>query len=204
MTKMHSLALAGILAATPLMSSAIPLSLDYAINSLGAGQYRYDFTLTLDNNDGSWAPGMQFDWIVFGNRKGSYQADSGFCPSGCSAAAVQAATSGLDAGFTANASGGGHQGPMIQFGSGPTLPGWAPSLGDFTDWSYTSDIYLPAGELYFGVVISAGGSGYGSSFFLANDLNAPAAPAAAVPEPGALSLAGLALAGLAAARRRRV
>ena len=35
-------------------ANATPLSMDYVVTDIGGGTYQYDFTLTLDNNDGSW------------------------------------------------------------------------------------------------------------------------------------------------------
>src|SRR5690606_4927203 len=45
---------------------AHPLRLDYCVDALPGGQYQYTFTLTLDNNDNTWAPGQGWTWITFG------------------------------------------------------------------------------------------------------------------------------------------
>jgi len=40
-------------------SHATPLILDYTIQDIGAGKYKYDFELVLDNHDATWVAGQQ-------------------------------------------------------------------------------------------------------------------------------------------------
>lgn len=47
-------------------AGASPLRLDYDVTDLGGGLYDYDFTLTLDNNDGTFAAGHGWQLVVFG------------------------------------------------------------------------------------------------------------------------------------------
>ena len=50
--------------------AAAPMTLSDTITYLGApsGTYKYDFTLTVDNHDGTWSPGQKFDYLSFGNE----------------------------------------------------------------------------------------------------------------------------------------
>ena len=54
----------------PSSVAAAPMTLSYTITDLGApsGTYKYDFTLTLDNHDGTWSPGQKFDYLSFSNE----------------------------------------------------------------------------------------------------------------------------------------
>ena len=48
-------------------AGATPLGLNYSVTSLGSW-YNYDFELILDNNDGSWAAGQGWNWLIFGDQ----------------------------------------------------------------------------------------------------------------------------------------
>ena len=42
-----------------------PLDLSYSVSLGSDGLYDYNFTLTLDNHDGSWIAGQGWGWITF-------------------------------------------------------------------------------------------------------------------------------------------
>ena len=42
-------------------ASATPFTVYYDVTDLG-GSYQYDIDVVLDNNDGSWSSGQEFDW----------------------------------------------------------------------------------------------------------------------------------------------
>lgn len=193
-----SLGVGGAQAAT-----VTPLRLDYAITAQAGGTYLYDFDLVLDNNDGSWVAGQEWDWIVFGDRAGSVNAPSGFCPTGCSQADLARITP-ITPGLTGNGSGGGFQGPMVQWNGGPALPGWEPTaVGQKLEWTYTSSILLSQGALYWSTVVVGDGA-RAAQFNVANLTSAQLTPPSAAPEPAAwaLMIGGFGLAGAALRRRR--
>ncbi len=53
-------------------SGATPLRLEYSVEDLGTGLFQYEFSLILDNNDGSWFSGQGFNWIIFGDNLHPY------------------------------------------------------------------------------------------------------------------------------------
>ncbi|MBL9001077.1 MAG: hypothetical protein JNK25_08070 [Phycisphaerae bacterium] len=143
----------GLLAALTLSASAsaTPLRLDYTVEDIGGGMYRYRFTLTLDNNDGSWLPGQRFNWIIWGDVPhpgptnlpdfvGDLPAPAPFD----------------DEGFST--SGGGHNGPtLLDFGTDFDFYGWEPvDIGDTLEWSGRSAIDLADGEMTWSNLIGTG------------------------------------------------
>lgn len=46
-------------------ANAVPFTLYYSVSPVGE-KYQYDFTLVLDNKDGSWVAGEQYNWLVIG------------------------------------------------------------------------------------------------------------------------------------------
>jgi hypothetical protein len=122
-----------------------PLTLEYVVTDLG-GAFQYDFTLRLDNNDGTWRPGQGFGWLVFGDERDDnsffrhFQVTSGF-PVG--PWDHQEFTCGF------------HNG--ISFG--PPTTTWVPSaIGDSLEWSGTVAYFLDQGELLFSSIITSGGA----------------------------------------------
>jgi hypothetical protein len=52
------------------VANSTPFRLDYSITDFGTPtlRYQYDFTLTLDNNDGSWVAGQSFGIFFIGDK----------------------------------------------------------------------------------------------------------------------------------------
>ena len=161
--------------------SATPLAMNYSVVPNGSS-FDYSFQLTLDNHDGSWAPGQSFNWVIFGDDAtgpGALTDFSGSLPR-------------LPVGpFTDyDVSGGsGHHGPTFLDFVGE---GWIPAaIGDGLVWSGRSSRFLGQGELLFSNIA---GDGERANYEVAT-LN--------VPEPSTLTLvlAGLGLLGGLALRR---
>ncbi|MGO9430885.1 choice-of-anchor D domain-containing protein [Rhodoblastus sp.] len=131
---------------------ATPLALDYSIFSgPSSGEYTYDFSLILNNNDRSWIPGQNFNGIIFGDQPfpgPSNLTDFSINPTSFP---VGPFTNLLVASLD-------HNGPIF-LESGPFSfgPGWVPSaVGDTLAWSGTSTAFLPQGQLLFSNLLGTG------------------------------------------------
>jgi hypothetical protein len=170
-------------------AGAVPLRLEYTVEDVGAGQYAYDFSLILDNNDGSWVAGQQWDWFIFGDMPG-FLAISPL---------ADFALSSVDPGFNFGFTTGEHNGPTIIFGPSAFLPGWEPvSIGDAFNWSGTSSVLLGSGDLLWT-------TGFSSSGAVRANFATASLTTTTIPEPSTLSpfMAGLVGLGVMVWRRRR-
>jgi hypothetical protein len=190
-----SIAISVVCAATAVQ--ATPLTLDYTVTAQGGGNFNYNFSLVLDNHDGSWSSGQNFNWIVFGDVAGVPQAGN----------QIYAATNLTN--FTGNSANlpigpftyytttnGGHNGPtLFDYNNGnPDAGGWVPTIvGNTLTWSGTSSADLQQGQLLWSNIM---GSGVQANFEVANLVSA-------VPLPGTSALFGSALLGIGAMAARR-
>jgi hypothetical protein len=177
-------------------AEATPLRMDYTISDLGA-TYRYDFTLTLDNHDATWAPGQEWDWIIFGDND-SADTRNGFDTNGGGLGGDTWVTLSFAPPITnIFDSSGGHNGPSLAISThGLLLPGWMPTaIGQSLVWAGTSTVFIPDGQLYWSSLFVGGARTV--DFELAHGT------LAAVPEPTTLSLLGLGLAGAAVRRFKK-
>lgn len=169
---MNKIAIAVVALCLSSLVQATPLRLDYAVSDLGAGQYNYDFSLVLDNNDSSWVSGQGWSWFIFGDTADSgtgspltdFVMDSSDYPVG--------PWTGL------SASSGGHNGPTF---SG-VFAKWIPlAVGDTLIWSGTSSADLAQGQLLFSTLLVSPVGTVAADFEVANRLTS-------VPEPPVMVL----------------
>ncbi|MGE3821464.1 MAG: hypothetical protein AB7I30_18800 [Isosphaeraceae bacterium] len=158
------------------------------------GLYHYIFVLSLDNPTGTWVPGQGYGGIVFGDVPAAgapspiadFTLDPGVTPIG--------PWNGL--GLASGAHNGPTLTPVVDGGLNPVI--WTPAfVGDSLTWSGTSQFSNPLCDLTFSTLFTTGG----------------ATPAhfktiLCVPEPGPLTLAGvatpIALAAVWRSRRHRI
>ena len=148
---LKALVLAAALA--PAIASATPLRLDYTVSDLGGGVFQYEFTLTVDDNDGSYANGQAWRWFIWGDQASmptnltDWIGDPGSLPVGP---------------WTFyTSSGGGHNGPTF----GGVLDYWTPGgVGDSLTWQGTSTADLPDGELLFSTLAGTLGGGIAANW----------------------------------------
>jgi ELWxxDGT repeat protein len=123
-----------------------PLRLDYSVSPAGP-IFNYEFTLTLDNHDGTYLPGQGWDWLVYGD-----------VPSGLSPINDFVATSPSPYfNWYYGRTSGNHNGPSWT----PFHPGryWIPSnIGDSLSWKGDSATYVPAGSLKFSTLNTYNGA----------------------------------------------
>ena len=188
------LALLPLALCAALPAEAATLVLDYSVANNPNGTYRYNFSLRLANQNNTWTPGQQWDWIIFGDRSGFGQ-PSGFCETGiCSQNFFNFTSSDPLARLTD--SGGGSQGPTIFYGDSVVLPGWQPAnVGDTLNWSGDSQILIGSGQMFWSTLVTGGGAERYQ--FQAANLTG----AGAVPEPATWAMLILGFFGVGAAIR---
>ena len=108
-----------------------PLRMDYSVREVEEGIFDYEFTVTLDNNDGSWQAGQGWGWLIFGDAQEqdspltNFVGDLNDLPIG--------PWDGYGTSF------GHHNGPTLQY----VLDYWVPTrVGEMLTWSGTSNADL--------------------------------------------------------------
>lgn len=168
-------------------AGATPLTMTYNVS--GAGVYTYNFTLTMDNHDGSWNGGG-FNWITFGDVSMSNNSNGAFA-----GGFVFDMDKFNAAPLNPNNSTGGHNGPTLLRWD-DFMAGWTPAaIGSKITWSGSSSTYLGQGDLLWSNLISPGGN--------QADFEVAQLVAGEVPEPASMALFGIALLGAGVAARRK-
>lgn len=143
---------AALLAALSLstVAMATPLKLEYRVEPAEGGLLRYHFTLTLDNNDGSWVPGHGYNWIVWGDAQQATTPMPDFIGD------LPAPGPFADEGFTT--CGGYHNGPtLLDFGTDNDFRGWVPeAVGETLEWSGTSSVDMANGQMLWSDLVGTG------------------------------------------------
>ncbi|WP_296932578.1 PEP-CTERM sorting domain-containing protein [uncultured Marinobacter sp.] len=177
-----------VLALSTGLAQATPLKLDYSVEDVGAGLFNYEFYLTLDSNDGSWAPGQGWGWLVFG--------DAQFAATPLTDFVGDPNDLPIGPWTVYGNSFGAHNGPTLQ----SVVDYWVPNfVGETLNWSGTSTADLLDGDLLFSTLVSIDG-GVRADFEVATRIPPIVAD---VPEPSSLGLIGLGLVGLTFIRGRR-
>lgn len=131
------------------VAAATPFTVDYTVTDLG-GSYQYDFTVTLDNNDGSWVAGQQFDWFSFGNQDPETGAGGAF---------IDPVFVDYPSGATATSSTGGLNGPTLCDGNCTLDDGaYEPSLNEMFSFSIAASAFLGAGDLLWSNLQASAGN----------------------------------------------
>ena len=120
------------------------LAMDYGTTDLG-GSYDYEFVLTFTNDDGSWAPGHGYGWLIFGDKMSGTSPLDGFV--GDMGDMPQGPWTGY------SRSSGYHNGPTMNY----VLDYWMPTtVGESLAWSGTHS--TDQSELIFSSIVTTGGA----------------------------------------------
>lgn len=139
------------------MGNATPIALDYEVSDLGGGLFDYEFTLELDNNDGSWATGQGWRWFIFGDALSSSSPLTDFIGD------TNDLPVGPWSGFSSSS--GGHNGPTFA----NVMDYWVPTaIGETLSWSGTSTADLAQGGLLFSTIAGTLSQAVAADFEVAN------------------------------------
>jgi hypothetical protein len=125
---------------------AQPISMDYCVQPIGGGMYEYTFTLKLDNLTGTWAPGMGWGWVIFGDARRVPPLTN---------VAMNPSQWPVGPWTSLSSSGGGHNGPTLA----PVLNRWIPTaVGESLTWTATSTAFIDEPGLTFSTLSHEGGA----------------------------------------------
>jgi len=181
-------------------AQAASLNLNYTVENLTYGWFKYSFQLKVDNTDNSYVPGQAWRWIIFGDtpvESKPPRLGEGTLPYW---AGDLSNSSPWIAGFSN--SWGGHNGPTL-YGKNPgndVLAWWTPSdVNDYLYWSGKSTAKVQQGELLFSTLETLNGAAP-ADFKVANEVDS-----LAVPEPLTIfgSILGLGVLGTVKRKRKQ-
>jgi hypothetical protein len=173
-------------------ASATPLRLDFSVNNVGGGIYHYDFTLSVDNHDNTYAAGNGWGWLIFGDQSNA--------PTNLTNFVMDAGVYPVGPWTDITSSGGGHNGPtFLPLHTGaPDFLGvaWIPTgIGASIHWAGTSTANLGDGQLLFSTLTYNVGGAVAADFEPGH--------LTAVPEPATLAALTIGIAALTRRRRAR-
>ena len=130
-----------VLAAGVTTAGATPFTVEYTVSGQEGGKYLYDIDVILDNHDGSWEEGQQFDWFSFGNQLDGEEGSGAFGDP-----VVVSAPDGLRKDSVTY---GGFNGPTLCYGRSCFLSdgGYEPSLNEVLSLQIVASVFLGEGEL---------------------------------------------------------
>ena len=121
-------------------AQADPTTLWYEVTDIGGGLYDYEFSLVLDNHDGTWTPGEKWINIIFADSAGfpmlliDFVGDPGDLPIGPFD----------DYGWVIGA----HYGYTLV----PRTRWWEPTaVGESLNWSGTSTVFVGPGDMLYSI-----------------------------------------------------
>lgn len=124
-----------------------PLTLSYSITPELGGVFRYQFRMTLDNHDGTWAPGQGWGWVVY--------ADAYYSPSPMDDFQGNPLDLPIGPWDEYTTSEGEHNGPTLGF----LLNMWSPVfIGESITWSGHSTVRATPGSLTWSSLVTTGGA----------------------------------------------
>ena len=135
---------------------ASPVTMSYCATQNSGGTFDYTFTITLDNNDGTWTAGYGIGWIVFGDVQSPG-------PSPIADFVADPTSFPVGPWTGVSSSGGGHNGPNLSpvVVLTPPYPPqyWIPSaVGDSITWRGSSATNVPAGQMMWSALFAVNGS----------------------------------------------
>ena len=121
-------------------AQADPTTLWYEVTDIGGGLYDYEFSLVLDDHDGTWAPGEKFINIWFADSPGfpmllvDFEGDKGDLPIGMF----------YEYGYVL--------GYHYAWALKPLSYWWEPkTVGESLNWSGTSATFLAPGDMLYSI-----------------------------------------------------
>ncbi len=122
--------------------------LEYTVTPV-AGEYDYHFTLSVDNHDGSFAPGQGWGWLIFGDVAGISHGDGIYADSPIKDFTLDPGQLPVGPWTYLNSSIGSHNGPTFA----DVTDFWTPAaVGDSLAWSGKSANFVADGQLLFSLL----------------------------------------------------